>query len=594
MFTGSYGRCRSGFEPRSRFGSRRGAILVLAAFLMVFMMGVLALTVDLGYMMTVDVEMKRATDAAALAGAGGLLDGPEEAEVQAFEYLARNPVGGRIYSAEDSQGNVVLPSDAGWISYAPGLLDQNRENFEVELGHWNSDSRTFLASDHLPSAVRVFAQHKGAPLFFAKVFGRDRFDVSAESIARYQPRDISLVLDFSASMCYDSQLRRIIEYGESNRPMIEGNLLEIYQDLGSPSYGNLPFTPQYLTIVGQAASGCVPQCSVTFRSDDVYVTSTKDLSNVVLGFSDGSKQKFEGLHGYTGSFRGTGGNYNKRIDKVWVKSGCNSSGDGPGYGERFEDNTDTIKKVFGLNNVPYPYPSGSWNDYISYAKTSSYVKGSGYGKKYGFLTLINYWLEKKTGYNETPDLWKTRAQPVDAVKDAVGVFLDYVREVDCDDRVALGIYNSPDQTGLLEHALTENFDAIEDIVTHRQAGHYDRYTNIGAGIQKGRVELDSHARVGAFKMIILMTDGNANRPTNEREGREFALEQARLAAEKRYPIFTISLGIDADTELMEEIAEITKGVHFNIPGGQAVQNYADELQEVFRRIADDRPLILVK
>lgn len=590
----SIDRRRSG-TPGTRAKNRRGSVLVLAAFLMVVMMGFLAFAVDLGYMMNVRGELKRATDAAALAGAGALIDGAEQAELQAFEFLARNPVGGKIHTAKDANGNVIFPTDAAWTSYVPGILDQNRENFRVELGHWDPDTRTFVVSDHLPSTIRVLAEHKNAPLFFAKIFGRESFDVSAESIARYQPRDIALVLDFSASMCYDSQLRRIQEFGESNRAAIEGNLLEIYQDLGSPTYGTMGFTPQFLTVVGQPPSDpSKPQITVTFQSFDVYVTSTKDLSNVVLEFSDGTRQKFDGLSGTTGTFRGTGSNYNKRIDKLWVKSGSNASGECSGCGERFEDNSTVIKQVFGLTSVPYPYPSGSWNDYISYVKTSDYLKNTGYRKKYGLLTLINYWLEKKTTYSETPDLWKTREQPVGALKDAVGVFLDYLQEVDCEDRVALAIYNASDQTAKLEHELTEDFDVVEQIIQHRQAGHYDRYTNIGAGILKGRQELQNHARIGAFKMIVLMTDGNANRPTNETVGREYALEQARLAAALRYPIMTISLGIDADTDLMQEIADITGGIHYRIPGGGSVENYADELMTVFRRIADDRPLILVK
>ncbi len=54
---------------------RRGAILVLTALFMVFLIGLLAFSVDLGYMMTVRAELKRATDAAALAGAAAAAAG---------------------------------------------------------------------------------------------------------------------------------------------------------------------------------------------------------------------------------------------------------------------------------------------------------------------------------------------------------------------------------------------------------------------------------------------------------------------------------------------------------------------------------------
>jgi len=108
------------------------------------------------------------------------------------------------------------------------------------------------------------------------------------------------------------------------------------------------------------------------------------------------------------------------------------------------------------------------------------------------------------------------------------------------------------------------------------------------------LELQNHARMGAFKMIVVMTDGQANRPSSSTEARSYALQEAQLANDQRYPVVTISLGDAADTNLMQEIADLTGGVHFNIPGGGTVNDYEDELRDVFREIADHRPLVLVK
>jgi hypothetical protein len=73
------------------------------------------------------------------------------------------------------------------------------------------------------------------------------------------------------------------------------------------------------------------------RPKSVYVTSTKDLSNVVLQFTDGTTQKFEGLKkAYSGTFQGTGEHAGKEIETVWIKSGCNHSDEGSGYGERID------------------------------------------------------------------------------------------------------------------------------------------------------------------------------------------------------------------------------------------------------------------
>ena len=66
-----------------------------------------------------------------------------------------------------------------------------------------------------------------------------------------------------------------------------------------------------------------------------------------------------------------------------------------------------------------------------------------------------------------------------------------------------------------------------------------------------------------------------------------------MAQEAKIKIMTISLGANADTGLMQQIADITGGEHFNIPGGQTVAQYTQQLQDHFNIIAADRPLKLI-
>ena len=98
------------------------------------------------------------------------------------------------------------------------------------------------------------------------------------------------------------------------------------------------------------AVGALPAAIDPDSSDSVYVTSTKDLSNVVLQFSDGTHQKFDGLSGYAQTFSGTGEHEGKEIVGVWIKSGCNHSNDGPGYGEYIAYHSDSVT-VHGSNNA---------------------------------------------------------------------------------------------------------------------------------------------------------------------------------------------------------------------------------------------------
>ena len=162
----------------SRGVRRRGAVIVLTAFFIVGLLGILALAIDMGYIATVSTELKRAADASALAGAGHLVDGTTAATAAVGDMIGRNKVGAHFLGASD---------------------------VAVETGNWDPDTRTFTAGGTNPSAIKVKVDNRDQPLFFGRVFGNNDFDTHAESVARYQPRDIVIVLDYSASMSDDSE-----------------------------------------------------------------------------------------------------------------------------------------------------------------------------------------------------------------------------------------------------------------------------------------------------------------------------------------------------------------------------------------------------
>jgi len=90
------------------------------------------------------------------------------------------------------------------------------------------------------------------------------------------------------------------------------------------------------SIVLDCVPGSVGEIHVVFECDAITIYSCKDLSNVVVEFEDGTRQRTEGLQGQTGTFSGNGDQDGQRIVGVWVKAGNNRSGDGPGYGQRFD------------------------------------------------------------------------------------------------------------------------------------------------------------------------------------------------------------------------------------------------------------------
>lgn len=510
---------------------RRGNVVLLAAVMMVFLFGMVALGLDLGYIFKIQGDLDRAVDSAVLAGAGLLVEGQAQAQDQIFSYLALNPVGKPIIVDDakltelkawyETRQNQFLVDESGNV-----VVDENGDPvklLDLTIGRWDPnggpDGKGAVdpyeedgSPVERPSVIGLSVVQDQHPFFFAKVFGKKYFDVKSEAVAMYQPRDIAVVLDYSGSMNDDSELQSIDDLGSNT---VLANLRQIYEDLGSPTYGNMQWEP-------------------------VYISSTND---------------------------------------------------------------SYVKSQLGLDGVSYPYPGGSWNEYINYVQSSFYQPGkNGYRKKYGYLTLVNYWLERRPDYSDTPDLWKTREQPIHALKQATGFFVDYIADSDTEDRVGLAVYNAPNGEGKLEVSLTDQYDIVKTTSNQRQASHYHNYTNIGAGMRTARLELRTvenggHARESAFRLMVLMTDGQANWYNgnyNESAANQDVINEANLAKQMKIPIVTISLGAGADTQLMQQVADITGGVHFNIPGGQTGAQYEEALVEVFRTIADARPLRLLQ
>jgi Flp pilus assembly protein TadG len=560
---------------------RRGAIVVLTAVLLIVLMSLLALSIDTGYMYTMQTELDRSVDAAALAGASSLIESVPLANSKVVEYLVRNPVGGGGTLSE-----VELPTAV------TTFLNEHQNDFEIVSGEWDPVLGQFSPNSEIPSAISVSMRYPNLPLFFGRVLGKDSFSVQSSAIAMYQPRDIVLVLDFSGSMNDDSELKSI---GAMGYDVIIENLRQINTELGSPQYGIMEFDPDYITVEGAPpTSPDMPQNAVEYQYTSVEVNSTKDLNRVVLRYSNGNYEYFSYLSGTSGTFAGTGSNAGKAIYEVYVRTDTYDSYEW--FDFRSTTIRSTIKSALGLDGVSYPYASGSWESFIDYCRNNSTNRDAGFRYKFGNANLINYWLEQKPSSYETADLWKVSAQPVTAVKDSVGVFMEYIQEVDTNDRVGLAMYNAPDGEGLVEVGLTTDFSVVSDTARHRQAGHYHNYTNIGAGMLAAREELEANGRAGAFRMIVLMTDGQTNWHNGAYDttgARNQVIQEAYAAAALNFPIVTISLGAGADVGLMAQVAEITESRHFNVPGGQQVSEYRAGLFQVFKDIADNRPLKLV-
>src|SRR5690606_36017397 len=184
----------------------------LCALLIVFMMGVMAFAIDLGYIVLVRTQMQTAADAGALAGAAATFMGTETAEEEALRFIGYNEAGGHPIKSDD---------------------------VDIRFGMWNSDSRVFSQNNSEPEAIEITIRRQNQPLFFARIFG-STFDTEVSAVATFQPRDIMLALDDSGSMSHDSQSGAI---GALGRTAADSNLPQTYRESGSPQVDTRRWAP---------------------------------------------------------------------------------------------------------------------------------------------------------------------------------------------------------------------------------------------------------------------------------------------------------------------------------------------------------------
>jgi Flp pilus assembly protein TadG len=166
-----------------RDNARKGVITILAALLSIVMLGMVAFSVDVGYLLSVREELQRTADSAAFAAVWDygqrLSDGESMAE---SEEAARENA--QAFATNNSVGNV------------DPIIDQNQGNSaagDVVFGFVDDFYHpTMTAGTPTPSkpynAVRVLIRRDEtlngqAPMFFARIFGLSGTGMTAEATA---------------------------------------------------------------------------------------------------------------------------------------------------------------------------------------------------------------------------------------------------------------------------------------------------------------------------------------------------------------------------------------------------------------------------
>lgn len=564
---------------------RRGVIVVLTAFLLTVMFAFVALSVDTGRVVLTETEMQNAVDAASLAASQ---------EIEAAVYEAGQGQGSATIDA-NSIAVEAARTMAQQVAQANGVHVDPQDDVQFGKRIYNSASGQWTVQwNGTPyNVVKVTARRTGSdlaapdgefPLAFGWAIGKDSVPLTTSSTAFTEARDLVLVLDWSGSMNYDSQLTSSL--GLSNAE-------DILDDMWDELVAANPKWPG---------------------------TSTSKFPSTGFG----------SINSYYGTF---------------VNSTTNS----------------TIMSTLGLTqndssgNRKYPYPQAGrssnglpkskpnnstsdalWTRYINFVKAHP---DTTYRKRYGYRTLVDF-LQQKTTDSFTPrdrvnseDLWRTPHQPMQALKKGTSLFLSFLDDLDFGDEVGLVGYGewaepvvklndgsvSVDISG---DPITPDFNKIDVLQLHHQAGEFNGQTNIGDGILKGRQLLlgtggadQGFTRYGARPTMILMTDGLANQKpanwslpanfkwedwtdyngdgtanyTTSDSYKRYAFWQATEAIKRGVTIHTIAVGAEADRNLMRAIAFASGGVFVNVPVHSTVDEVEQQLSAAFSQIAAKVP-----
>jgi Flp pilus assembly protein TadG len=165
---------------------RAGAVVPLVALMMVFLLGMVAFAVDIGYIAVVQKEMQNAADAAAMAGTSQLLDrNALKGSPNQSAAVSNARTVAQTYSSKNTGGGVALALDAN-TSNDPGgdivcgrLADPNNLSSALDT--------TASKYNSIQTRVRRNAMQNGSlRLFFGPVMGHGTQDLSAKATATYE------------------------------------------------------------------------------------------------------------------------------------------------------------------------------------------------------------------------------------------------------------------------------------------------------------------------------------------------------------------------------------------------------------------------
>jgi len=557
-------------------------------------LGIAALAIDAGVIYNTRTDLQHTADAGAMAAAAALstsvfVDDPlEVARQEAIRLVERNNVLGRPVTL-DPQVDVVF----------------GRGNYDPVTNTYN-----FVPTTVLADAVRVIVRcTEGSPngatdLYFAGLFGLSSTNISASATAAISPRDIAVTADVSGSTRFDSRLR---DYQTK-----KVNTYDVWDGLPGGAYevDSTWATDEIPADVSQAAGpgwgyfkelcfghkpdedGYTPGADPGLIELQKYATwNDTDLSDSLSSLGYNADEIDAIMNPYNEDY------YKNRVAVAlglvyWHsgKSGGRWEQEGvPEYDAGNGNDTIGSSEIVCAEQVFQKSMSTSksiWCDYTNYMRYSGPFQ-----YRFGLKTFTDYLVEQRASPSQTPEFASAPLQPLQAIKDAINYLSTLLTELETIDRMSLHSYSTDG-----EHQVDLTGSHVDVSNRLNEIQPYGS-TNMGAGLERAIEELTGpRGRPMMRKVIILLTDGYANVDrwgnSTSSGGKAYAIEEAERAASLGLQIITISVGVNSDQALMEQIAGIGKGDHYHVEG--TATQYTADLVSIFTQIGGRRFVDLIE
>jgi Flp pilus assembly protein TadG len=591
---------------------RRGAVLLLTVFLMVFLIGIIAFAVDIGYVLVAKTQVQNAADAAALAAGATMVTDTNDSMTTGKQIGGMNKVGNK---------NVVL-KDSDFV-----------------FGTWDTATRTFAPSQNgLSNAVKVTARAddstSGAvPLFFGAVFDQHSVNVKASAIATCNPRDICFVVDLSSSMNDDTDPANTASLNASF-PGVGSQMMQKYFD--DLNFGTYP-GPTYTGPKVGAPLGCTAISGLTNTTSSPLLYSKKAYVQSQYSYTVPSQYLIYVAGDGSGKPADSSANRTKKAyswvidEQLGGKSGAALSG--LGIMRNAKPNLDSSNSSYYTYWKAYIDATPSNLGYLSYVKiiepcgrdglpfsgTSSLLSPASVDAPY----YVHHTESTDAGNFEFPAGEMPTHSARRSLISAIKVIADRNQNINAgaqQDWVAIVTYYNQSNVKI-EHNLNVDYQgAMQASATLQSCGVATSCTATETGLMQAIALFDAQGRKNANKVVVLLTDGkpnlysssntaisnyrNAHGNSNFYGGtgsypQDAAMIQASIMQGKNWMFFPVELGLAGDGDFMNRIYSIGKGKTgstdispYAATGNPA--NYEAELKKIFVEIISSPKVRLVQ